>query len=213
LATQKSSSSHTDKTTQLKQARIEKLEEVKELIISIEPRLKKATEYEKKQLKLLQSVSSGLYDEIDKLSKKAPAEKVTDLVLKQMNEVIKESKELVTEDAYVQRQQEFIPAGDNPQHRDAVVVMRQIIEGLKRFSSQLDTLIKQLSNHLKNVRGIETAIQLYLDGYESVTESELADHDTEVLSNWYRGSYDRREFDFGKLDKTDLIDEFKISHE
>jgi hypothetical protein len=212
LATQKSSSSHTDKITQLKQARIEKLEQVKELIISIEPRLKKATEYEKKQLKLLQSVSSGLYDEIDKLSKKAPAEKVTDLVLKQMNEVIKESKELVTEDTYVQRQQEFVPAGDNPQHRDAVVVMRQIIEGLKRFSSQLDTLIKQLSDHLKNVRGIETAVQLYLDGCESVTESDLSAHD-EVLSDWYTGSYGRKEFDFGKLDRTDLIDEFKISYE
>lgn len=213
MATQKSSSSHTDETIQLKQARIEKLEQVKELIVSIEPRLKKATECEKKQLKLLQSVSSGLYDEIDKLSKKAPAEKVTDLVLKQMNEVIKESKELVTEDVYVQRQQEFIPAGDNPQHRDAVVVMRQIIEGLKRFSSQLDTLIKQLKEHLKNVKGIETAIKLYLDGYESVTEDELAEHDTEVQSDWYIGSYGRKEFDFCKLDKVDLIDEFKISYE
>jgi hypothetical protein len=213
LATQKSSSSHTDKTTQLKQARIEKLEQVKELIISIEPRLKKATKVEKKQLKLLQSVSSGLYIEIDKLSKKAPAEKVTDLVLKQMNDVIKESKELVTEDAYVQRQQEFIPAGDNPQHRDAVVVMRQILEGLKRFSSQLDTLINQSNNHLSNLKGIETAIKLYLDGYKLVTEDELAKHDTEVLSHWYIGSFGSREFDFRKLDKTDLIDEFKISYE
>jgi hypothetical protein len=81
------------------------------------------------QYHLLKSVSSGLYDELDKLCKKSPAEPITDLALTSVNEVIKETKQLIQNDIYIQRISEFIPAGDNPQLRDAVMVMRQITQG------------------------------------------------------------------------------------
>lgn len=198
---------------QIRQTRTEQLAKIQNIITLIEPRLQKAVGPQRSQLKLLESVSLGLYDEIDKLSKKAPAEPVTDLVLTQMNEVIRETKELVTDDPYVQRLKEFVPAGDNPQHRDAVVVMRQVRQGLDRFRQQLDPLARQLENHLMNAKGIEKALQLYLQGDELISNKELEDYDARVSSAWLTDDYSGN-FDFSKLDKIDITAYFgSFSHE
>jgi hypothetical protein len=83
---------------------------------------------------------TGLYDEIDKLAKKAGADQVTDLALEQVNEFVRDAKTLMPEDAYVQRQKEFVAAGDNPEHRDVVFVMRQLRQGLERFDAKVTSL-------------------------------------------------------------------------
>ena len=103
-------------------------DQIKQLDEAIVELTKKLNELrgKQKQLDLLQSVSLGLYDEIDKLAKKAGADQVTDLALEQVNDFIRDAKALLSEDPYAQRQKEFVPAGDNPQHRDVVVVMRQL---------------------------------------------------------------------------------------
>lgn len=211
MATRKSESGHSE-AKQIRQTREEQLVHVRDVIADFEPQLHKATGYQKNQLKLLASVSLGLYDEIDKLSKKAPAEPVTDLVLTQMNEVIRETKELIADDPYVQRLQEFIPAGDNPQHRDAVVVMRQVRQGLERFQQQLDLLVQQLKGHLMNARGIKMALQLYLAGNTSVTDEDLEAYDMKVSGAWLTGIHPKF-FDFSKLDKINIAAYFKISDE
>ena len=211
MATRKSESGHSE-SKQTRQTREEQLAHIRNVIADFEPQLHKATGYQKNQLKLLESVSLGLYDEIDKLSKKAPAEPVTDLVLTQMNEVIRETKELIADDPYVQRLQEFVPAGDNPQHRDAVVVMRQVRQGLERFHQQLDLLVTQLKGHLMNARGIEMALQLYLAGNMSVTDEELEAYDMKVSGAWLTGIRPKF-FDFSKLDKINIAAYFKISDE
>lgn len=212
MATRKSNSGQTSEATKLKQTRTEQLAQIRHVIAVIEPRLQKAVTYQEGQLKLLDSVSLGLYDEIDKLSKKAPAEPVTDLVLNQMNEVIRETKELVTDDPYVQRLQEFIPAGDNPQHRDAVVVMRQVRQGLDRFRQQLKPLIEQLNSHLRNAKGIEMALQLYLAGHTSVTDEDLEVYDLKVSKEWMYG-IPRTNFYFDKLDSLNIAAYFNVANE
>lgn len=203
MTAQRSNSSRSNEATRLKQTRTEQLAQIRNIIALIEPRLQRAVGFQNNQLKLLDSVSLGLYEEIDKLAKKAPAEPVTDLVLDHMNEVIRETKELVTDDPYVQRLQEFVPAGDNPQHRDAVVVLRQVQQGLARFRQQLDSLIKHLTSHLMNAKGIERALQLYLEGNESITKKNLEDYGTEVSGSWLTTGYPY-EFDFSKLDKINI---------
>ena len=44
--------------------------------------------HKKQKVELLQSVSLGLYDEMDKLAKKAGTDQVTDLALEQLNDVM-----------------------------------------------------------------------------------------------------------------------------
>ncbi|MHC5716278.1 MAG: hypothetical protein ACYTX0_30205 [Nostoc sp.] len=204
MTARKSYSGRSDEATRLKETRTEQLAQIRNAIAVIEPHLQEAVGSQKKQLKLLDSVSLGLYEEIDKLSKKAPAEPVTDLVLAQMNEVIRETKELITDDPYVQRLQEFVPAGDNPQHRDAVVVLRQVRQGLDRFRQQLDSLANKLKDSLMNAKGIERALQLNLDGNELITEKDLEDYHTTVSRSWLTTRYPH-EFDFSKLDRTNIV--------
>jgi len=211
VTTRKSNSGRSE-ATQIKQTRTEQLTEIQNIITLIEPRLQKATGLQRNQLKLLESVSLGLYDEIDKLSKKAPAETVTDLFLTQMNEVIRETKELVTDDSYVQRLQEFVPAGDNPENRDAVVVMRQVRQGLARFRHQFDPLAKQLKAHLMDAKGIEKALQLCLEGSDFISEKELKGYNVEVSNSLLTDGYPRS-FDFSKLDAIDIDAYFSISDE
>lgn len=88
----------------------------------------------------LRSVSSALYDEIDKLNKKAPAVTISQLTLDKVNKVIRAAKDLMQgeKDEFVEEIAEFVPAGDMPEYRDVVLVLGQIKAGLERFGAAHD---------------------------------------------------------------------------
>jgi hypothetical protein len=195
----------TKKTNSNRELRNKQLAQIEESIAVLERRLHDCRHNQRDQLTLLDSVSHGLYDEIDKLAKKAPAEPVTDLALEQINDVIRETKQLIQSDPYVRRLNEFVAAGDNPQHRDAVIVLRQIRQGLERFGRQLDSLISLLRTRLGDAKGISVAIRLNLDGEEVVDENELKEYGVTVSSEWLSGD---DEFSFTRLDVTDIHEYF-----
>lgn len=199
----KRSSSKASKAAQTKELRTKQFEQILEVIDSLESRLQ-YTEYDQKnQLTLLSSVSHGLYEEVDKLSKKAPSEPVTDLVLEQVNDVIRETKQLVADDTYVQRLNEFVPAGDNPQHRDAVVVLRQIRQGLDRFRQSLEPSIRALNGRRDEARAVTKALQLYMDGDMNVETEQIEDYGLSLSSFWKTGIYPET-FNFDRLDEIDI---------
>jgi hypothetical protein len=154
-----------------------------------------------KQLALLNSVSEGLYEEIDKLSKKAPAEMVTDLALLQINDVIREVKQLIDSDPYIQRLVEFVSAGDNPQHRDAVIVLRQLRQGLDRFGTRINSMIQALSTHLKDAKGLFSAIRINLETEDFVKQKQLNSIGLGVSVFWLSEGFDP----FVLLEKLDII--------
>ena len=67
---------------------------------------------QRQRLDLLQSVSAGLYEELDKLAKKSPADEISPLGLEHVNELIRDAKELSPADLYMQRCKVFVPAGE-----------------------------------------------------------------------------------------------------
>jgi hypothetical protein len=184
------------------QARREaQLEQINSAITTLAKRLNELTAT-RKTLDLLESVSLGLYEELDKLAKKAGAEEVTQLVLEQVNDVIKESRELVKDDPYVQRYHEFVPAGNNPQHRDVVVVLRQIRQGLERFAETLKSSISSCGTTLSDAKGVRIAILLFLQGVEDVSEGNFTANEVSVQKRWMRGY--PGQFSFDLLDRTDI---------
>jgi hypothetical protein len=195
----------TKKTNSHRELRNKQLAQIEESVAVLERRLNDCRHNQRDQLTLLDSVSHGLYDEIDKLAKKAPAEPVTDLALEQINDVIRETKQLVQSDPYIRRLNEFVAAGDNPQHRDAVIVLRRIRQGLERFGRQLDSLIGLLGTRLDDAKAISVAIRLNLDGEEVVDENELKQYGVTVSSEWLSGD---DEFSFARLDVTDIHEYF-----
>lgn len=162
-----------------------------------------------KTLRLLESVSVGLYDEIDKLTKKAPAETVTELALGQLNDAIREARRLIVDDPFVQRLKEFVPAGDNPEHRDALIVLRQIRQGLERFRVHVDDDERRTSALLREAQAVRAAIQYYLAKGSVPDKDGLEDSAGEIPSSWLRGPYPGY-FNLDKLSNIDLSEHFSV---
>ncbi len=160
-----------------------KLDEVSEMVSQLNTA---CSELENSRtLSLLDSVSLGLYEELDKLCKKAPAEAVTDLALEQVNYVIREAKQLVSNDVYVQRLNEFVPAGDRPEHRDVVVVLRQIRQGLERYRDHLKERRERLDGELSRAKTIMRVLEMYLGGKETLTKRNLQQWGISLPDAWF----------------------------
>lgn len=188
-----------------RQFRIDQQTQLNEAIDILVTRLQQCKHHQK-ELTLLDSVSLGLYEEVDKLAKKAAAEEVTELALGQINGLINDTKKLLDSDQYIQKLNVFIAAGDNPQHRDAVLVLRQIRQGLERFKNQLISLINLLNQRLKDAQGILVAIELLL-GNDDAKEQNLKDHGAKISSEWFSAGYNPH-FNFTRLDRTNIKEYF-----
>ena len=82
------------------------------------------------------SVINSFYVELDKLSKKAPASPLSDLATQRVNRAIRDAKALMGAwDPYMADLAEFVPAGVNPEVRDALLVVAEIRSGLERLRS------------------------------------------------------------------------------
>jgi len=104
------------------------------------------------RLEQISSELNGLYQEIDKIYKKAPEEPISDLTVENVNNLIKDTKEIVKDDPYIDRVKEFVPAGDNPEYRDVIIVLRQLRQGLDRF--------KQIYfSHYENLSDLVAALE------------------------------------------------------
>lgn len=94
---------------------------------------RKNTEDFKIEWQLIASEAEGIYIEADKLAKKFPATKITQLELDTINYIVDGIKNLLEGDRFIDRLNKFEPAGDNPEYREVVLVLRQIIQGLNRY--------------------------------------------------------------------------------
>jgi hypothetical protein len=108
----------------------------------------------------LASHLSGFYDEIDKLTKGKTLLEVTDLMVDQANEVIRDAKRIEEGDMYLNRVKEFVPAGNNPVYPDVLVTMRTLQQSLERCETQLHQEQERLGALLREAR---TAVDRWKD--------------------------------------------------
>lgn len=91
----------------------------------------------------LTSFVDGLYAEMDKLAKKAPASLVSDLATARVNRAIDDARKLMKDhDRYISEVATFVPAGENPEVRDVLVVLTEISQALKRLDQKFALLKK-----------------------------------------------------------------------
>ncbi len=81
------------------------------------------------------SYVSGIYDEVSKLSIKRPTDAVSQLTVDRVNRAVRDAHELLADenDPFIGDIVEFVPAGDLPEGRDVVLVLRQIKDSLSRM--------------------------------------------------------------------------------
>jgi hypothetical protein len=108
------------------------------------------------KLEQISSELDGLYEELDKIYKKAPEEQISSLTVENVNALIKDTKEIINEDPYIDRVKEFVPAGDNPEYRDVIMVLRQLKQGLKRFKEANFAMYHSLSDLTVQLEQLES---------------------------------------------------------
>lgn len=88
---------------------------------------------------LLGSVLLGMYEEIEKLTKKTPVDEISDLALRRINQAIKMTKEILAGDPFVDSIESFVATGENPEYRDVLMILRDLRQGLSRQRDERQT--------------------------------------------------------------------------
>jgi hypothetical protein len=86
----------------------------------------------------LVSVANGFYDEMDKLNKKWPTVSVTTRMVTRTNKLLGAIRELLEgeEDGFLDGLDDIVPAGDLPETRDVVLILREAKDALDRFAEE-----------------------------------------------------------------------------
>ena len=159
----------------------------------------------------LASHSAGFYEEVNKLAKTKILLGVTDRMVEEANNIIRDAKGIIKDDIYLDRIKEFVPAGDNPVYPDVVVSIRAVRDSLDRFHRDLEVQIKSFKESLQKARTVAGALEFFLD--DQVEDEDDKNCPTkEALERYVEGnvsdsclsrsadSYDKY-FDFDRLDK------------
>lgn len=158
----------------------------------------------------LTSHLTGFYEEINKLAKGRTLFEVSDLVVDQANDIVRDSKAIIQGDIYLDRVKEFVAAGDNPKYPDVLLTLRAIQQSLARFGSGIADREKRIVFTLQEGRTILKALECYVN--ESLCPS-VADIKARLVvgapaGHWFKDpDYSGNgPFDFDKLDRLNLTE-------
>jgi hypothetical protein len=86
----------------------------------------------------LSSYVNGIYDEVSKLSNRRPEGAVSKMTVDRVNRAVRDAQALLADedDPFIGDLEQFIPAGDLPESRDVVLVLRQIKDALDRMNKR-----------------------------------------------------------------------------
>jgi len=86
----------------------------------------------------LTSAAAGIYDEIEKLNRKWPTVPVTPRMVARTNKLLGEIRDLLKddEDGFIDGLEDIVPAGDQPETRDVVLILREAKDALDRFGNK-----------------------------------------------------------------------------
>ena len=215
-------------TKELTQKRTKQLDQISEVILSLESsQLTNQSHHEK--FEALDSVSVGIYDEIDKLTKKKPIEAATEIMVEQVNDIISETQTFITDDPYIKKLKVFVPAGDLPEVRDVLFVLRQVRQGMERVGKKLNQEKQEVDKLMLEAKVIKIALQIFRqncpdedypddEDYFYGEDIQIKTEDIQRMSGlkvpdkWKTiGSLSNRIFNFEQLDYIGIENYFKLS--
>lgn len=102
-----------------------------------EARLEKMWEA-KRRSEQLRNVCDGYYNEIDKQTRKWPTMAVTRRTVDRVNMLLGEVRTLLAdeEDDFAAGLDDIVPAGDLPENRDVLLILREVRDALGRFERE-----------------------------------------------------------------------------
>jgi len=201
----------------LRTRRTTQLESSEAAVKKLEGELK-ATRKTAKRCETLSNHSEGFYDETNKLAKGKTLIEATPLFVEQTNDIIRDAKDIVKSDIYLDRIKEFVPAGNNPVYPDILVIVRAVRQSLHRCKTDLRAREKQLMGTLCRARTVVGALECFLSEEENAeyaiketVETFVAgDVDDSCFNSDTQGSVEC--FDFEQFD-AQTLEEFLSNEE
>ncbi|MBZ5526326.1 MAG: hypothetical protein LAN71_00290 [Acidobacteriia bacterium] len=205
---------------ELREKRERQLAEAENAAETLEGRLKSTISAERR-CEVLLDHSKGFYGELDKLAKGRTLFEVTNLVLEQANNIIRDAKEIAEGDIYLDRIKQFVPAGNNPVYPDVLVSTRVVRDGIGRFRKILQGRLVTLKANLCKAETVIVALTYFLDD-SAGSEEERNFPSRENVELYMDGnannscfsSYrntDEEYFDFEKLDRQPIAEYLSVS--
>jgi hypothetical protein len=86
----------------------------------------------------LESAADGMYDEIEKLNRKWPTMNVTQHMVARTNKLLGEIRDLIKDehDLFIDGLADIVAAGDPPETRDVVLILREAKDALTRYEAK-----------------------------------------------------------------------------
>jgi hypothetical protein len=91
----------------------------------------------------------------------------TSLVVEQANDIIRDAKQIVENDVYLDRIKEFVPAGNNPVYPNVLVISRAVRQSLHRCATDFKRRDHRLLGTLVRARTVIGALECFLSGEEN----------------------------------------------
>ncbi|MGA7916847.1 MAG: hypothetical protein WCA00_16555 [Candidatus Acidiferrales bacterium] len=194
---------------ELIQKRTKQLEDWQRAVVAVETEVR-ANKKRAASCRKLIDHATGLYEEVNKLVKKS-ALPATPLIRDSANDIISDAKSLVKAkvDVHLDRVKEFVPAGDEPSYPDVLVVLRSVIDSLKRHRSALSTEAEVLSEQTNMAGTMVAGLKYFLLDPAKTSEKEtpskesVRSYATVTLSDFCFTRYSdstEKYFDFDGLD-------------
>jgi hypothetical protein len=143
----------------------------------------------------LSSHLKGLYEELDKLARRKKPLEATNLAVAQVNEIVREAKELVAGDPYLARLEEFDPGSAGPVYSDLLLVARTVQQSMLRFKKRLIDREKRLARLAREGRTIETAMALVGENGELPSKHDVEGAlDEKAVDRWFFDDADGEQY-------------------
>lgn len=128
-----------------------------------------------KQREKIWSVVQALYDEIDKLAKKAPREPVSDLTIEMMNQAISSMRSLLTSanDEFADEIKILVPAGTPPETRDVLLILAQMRAALLRFREAVEQESSQSQGEMAALKQKEMSLRSWYVETDDENEDDV----------------------------------------
>jgi hypothetical protein len=161
------------------------LEEAQTALRVLEESLSSARENSKRRTSLAHHLG-GFYNEVDKLAKGKSMIEATPLIVEEANDIIRDAKEMIKGDVFLDRVKQFVPAGTNPVYPDVLVVARIVQSALERAKAPLEDREKHLHRLCREGRTIAAALTLLIEkgDYPSIDDVR-AELDASPIESWF----------------------------
>jgi hypothetical protein len=198
------------KKVALREEREKQLQVAKDALERLQKEAREARDLSARRVSLTEHLR-GFYEEVDKLTKGKALIEATPLIVDQANEIINDAKGIVKDDVHLNRVKPFFPAGNNPVYPDVLVVMRVVLEGLKRAARIQEHRSNRIAVCIARANTAAIALEYFLEDENAEISKEEVKWGLDgaaIDDSSFAGDYTGKIFDFGRLDSRDLKEFF-----